>query len=128
MTVRHQRLTLAKRLAMIAHQQPESEMVTASEMGKKGGQAKSEAKASAARKNASKPRGRWVTAIAYGVVGKDDKLHVGHLLFLKNFDMDFGRNGPAIEAAITADLRWCADAALPFKRIDYFSGSARKRP
>ena len=87
-------------------------MVTASEMGKKGGQAKSEAKASAARKNASKPRGRWVTAIAYGVVGKDDKLHVGHLLFLKNFDMDFG----------------CADAALPFKRIDYFSGSARKLP
>ena len=44
-------------------------MVTASEMGKKGGQAKSEAKASAARKNASKPRGRWVTAIAYEVAG-----------------------------------------------------------
>ena len=40
-------------------------MVTASEMGKKGGQAKSEAKAAAARKNASKPRGKWVTAIAY---------------------------------------------------------------
>lgn len=42
-------------------------MVTASEMGKKGGQAKSEAKTAAARKNASKPRGRWVTAIAYEV-------------------------------------------------------------
>ena len=40
-------------------------MVTAQEMGKKGGGAKSEAKAAAARKNASKPRGRWVTAIAY---------------------------------------------------------------
>lgn len=40
-------------------------MVTAKEMGKKGGQAKSEAKAKAARKNASKPRGKWVTAIAY---------------------------------------------------------------
>jgi hypothetical protein len=42
-------------------------MVTASEMGKKGGQAKSEAKTAAARKNASKPRGKWVTAIAYEV-------------------------------------------------------------
>ena len=40
-------------------------MVTASEMGKKGGSAKSDAKTAAARKNASKPRGRWVTAIAY---------------------------------------------------------------
>jgi hypothetical protein len=47
-------------------------MVTASEMGKKGGQAKSEAKAAAARKNASKPRGKWVTAIGYEIanVGK----------------------------------------------------------
>ena len=44
-------------------------MVTASEMGKKGGQAKSEAKAAAARKNASKPRGKWVTAIAYQLAG-----------------------------------------------------------
>jgi len=42
-------------------------MVTASEMGRKGGQAKSEAKAAAARKNASNPRGKWVTAIAYEV-------------------------------------------------------------
>ncbi len=42
-------------------------MVTASEMGKKGGEAKSEAKAAAARKNASKPRGKWVTAIAYEI-------------------------------------------------------------
>ncbi len=42
-------------------------MVTASEMGKKGGQAKSEAKAAAARKNASKPRGKWVTAIAFEI-------------------------------------------------------------
>ena len=58
-------MTLAKRLAMIGHQQPETEMVTASEMGKKGGSAKSDAKTAAARKNASKPRGKWVTAIAY---------------------------------------------------------------
>jgi hypothetical protein len=38
------------------HQLPETDMVTAQEMGKKGGQAKSEAKAAAARKNATKPR------------------------------------------------------------------------
>ena len=42
-------------------------MITASEMGRKGGLAKSEVKAAAARKNASKPRGTWVTAIAYEV-------------------------------------------------------------
>ena len=44
-------------------------MVTAQEMGKKGGEAKSEAKTAAARKNASKPRGKWVTAIAYELEG-----------------------------------------------------------
>jgi hypothetical protein len=60
-------LTLSKRFAKVAAQQPETDMFTASEMGKKGGQAKSEAKAAAARKNASKPRGKWVTAIAYEI-------------------------------------------------------------
>ena len=40
-------------------------MVTASEMGRKGGKAKSEAKTAAARKNAAKPRRKWVAAIAY---------------------------------------------------------------
>ena len=44
-------------------------MVTVQEMGKKGGQAKTPAKAEAARKNATKPRGKWVTAIAYEVDG-----------------------------------------------------------
>ena len=44
-------------------------MVTAQEIGKKGGQVKSQAKAAAARKNASKPRGKWVTAIAYELSG-----------------------------------------------------------
>ena len=42
-------------------------MVTASDMGKKGGQATSEAKAAAARKNAAQPRGKalpqWMTKI-----------------------------------------------------------------
>lgn len=48
-------------------------MATASEMGRKGGQAKSEAKAAAARKNASKPRGQWATAIAYEFEGVTDE-------------------------------------------------------
>jgi hypothetical protein len=55
-------------------------MVTASEMGKKGGQAKSEAKAAAARKNASKPRGKWVTAIAYQLDGVRAPFSFGCLL------------------------------------------------
>ena len=55
-------------------------MVTASEMGKKGGQAKSKAKASAARKNASKPRGKWVTAIAYQLAGVNQAFAFGLVL------------------------------------------------
>lgn len=41
----------------------------AQELGKKGGQAKSEKKTAAVRGNAKKPRGKWVTAIAYEVDG-----------------------------------------------------------
>ena len=55
-------------------------MVTASEMGKKGGQAKSKAKAEAARKNASKPRGKWVTAIAYELAGVKQAFAFGLVL------------------------------------------------
>jgi hypothetical protein len=55
-------------------------MVTASDMGKKGGQAKSEAKAAAARKNASKPRGKWATAIAYDLDGVRDAVAFGVVL------------------------------------------------
>lgn len=55
-------------------------MVTASEMGKKGGGAKSEAKTAAARKNASKPRGRWVTAIAYEIANVEDCLMFGSVV------------------------------------------------
>jgi len=55
-------------------------MVTAQEMGKKGGQAKSLAKATAARKNASKPRGRWVTAIAYEVAGVAQHIAFGSVI------------------------------------------------
>lgn len=55
-------------------------MVTASEMGKKGGSVKSEAKAEAARKNASKPRGKWVTAIAYELAGVNRAFAFGLVL------------------------------------------------
>lgn len=43
----------------------------AQELGKKGGQAKSEKKTAAVRANAKKPRGKWVTAIAYELSGVD---------------------------------------------------------
>lgn len=43
----------------------------AQELGKKGGQAKSEKKTAAVRANAKKPRGKWVTAIAYELDGVD---------------------------------------------------------
>ena len=41
----------------------------ARELGRKGGQAKSAAKTAAVRKNAAKPRGKWMTAIAYELDG-----------------------------------------------------------
>ena len=37
----------------------------AQELGRKGGKVKSERKTAAVRKNASKPRGKWVTALYY---------------------------------------------------------------
>jgi hypothetical protein len=39
--------------------------VAAQELGAKGGKATSEAKTKAARKNAAKPRGKWVTSVAF---------------------------------------------------------------
>lgn len=41
----------------------------AQELGRKGGQVKSDAKTVAARENAKKPRRKWVTAIAYELEG-----------------------------------------------------------
>ena len=55
-------------------------MVTAQEMGKKGGSARSEAKTSAVRKNASQPRGKWWTAIAYEVAGVGKYIAFGVVL------------------------------------------------
>lgn len=48
----------------------------AQELGRKGGQAKSPAKTAAARANAKKPRGKWVTAVAYRVKS-DGKFYQG---------------------------------------------------
>lgn len=45
----------------------------AQELGKKGGSVKSEAKTKAARANAAKPRGKWVTAIAYRGASSDGR-------------------------------------------------------
>ena len=55
-------------------------MVTAQEMGKKGGSAKSNAKTTAARKNASLPRKKWLTAIAYELLGVEKHKAFGVLL------------------------------------------------
>lgn len=52
----------------------------AQELGKKGGSVKSEAKAKAAKANAQKPRGKWVTAIAYAGIDGYGKSHKGLLI------------------------------------------------
>jgi hypothetical protein len=79
-------------------------MVTASEMGKKGGQAKSEAKAAAARKNASKPRGKWVTFVHYRVKMKSGQAVAGCFSQRGKLDLDLIRNGQMLEDLITEEL------------------------
>lgn len=49
----------------------------AQELGKRGGSVKSEAKTKAARANAAKPRGKWVTAIAYRGLSEDGRQWFG---------------------------------------------------
>ena len=49
----------------------------AQELGKKGGSVKSEAKTRAAKANAAKPRGKWVTAIAYRGLTEDGRQRFG---------------------------------------------------
>lgn len=97
----------------------------AQELGKKGGMVKSENKAIAARKNASKPRGKWVTAFYYGVKGADDKMHVGMVMFESKFDLDLNRNYDRICDYITEDLQ-ANKAALPWKELVEFGGEQRK--
>lgn len=102
-------------------------MVTAKEMGKKGGEAKSEAKAKAARKNASKPRARWVTWAHFAVIGADGKRHDGHLLWLKNFDVDFERNGEELHKAMSDFfLERGQKHVLPIRETVAFASSGRK--
>ena len=98
-------------------------MVTAKEMGKKGGQAKSEAKAAAARKNASKPRGKWVTFVHYQVIGADDKTHTGCYWQRGKLDLDLKRNGDMLQDFITEELleRGYAEA-VPWKQMHQFGG------
>lgn len=52
----------------------------AQELGRKGGQARSEAKTAAARENAKKPRKKWVTAIAYELDGVPRHLSFGSVV------------------------------------------------
>ena len=50
-------------------------MTTVKQAGKKGGSVKSDAKTKAARANAKKPRGKWVTAIYAAWKSTDEKEH-----------------------------------------------------
>lgn len=52
----------------------------AQELGRKGGQARSEAKTVAARENAKKPRKKWVTSIAYELEGVNKAFAFGSVL------------------------------------------------
>lgn len=79
-------------------------MVTASEMGRKGGQAKSEAKAAAARKNASKPRGKWVTFVYYRVQMTNGQEVDGCFSQRGRLDLDLKKNGQMLEDLITEDV------------------------
>ena len=102
-------------------------MVTASEMGKKGGKATSEAKTLAARKNASKPRGKWVTMFHYGVTRADGKKHCGHVLLLSKFSLDLAKNSEQIFDMITEDMLANGEAAgLPWVELFEFGGVTRK--
>lgn len=58
----------------------------AQELGRKGGQAKSPAKTAAARANAKKPRGKWVTSVAYRVQ-HEGKSYEGVAMRRGNLDM-----------------------------------------
>ena len=105
-------------------------MVTAQEMGKKGGKATSEAKTAAARKNAAQPRRKWLTVFHYGVIGNDDELHVGQVVIFSRFSLDLATNGEQINDQITEDLidQAVGGAALPWKQLVHFGGCTQPMP
>ncbi len=101
----------------------------AQELGKKGGQAKSERKTAAVRANAKRPRGKWVTAFSYGVIGADGKMYVGLVTFLSKFNLDFdafrGDQEKRIRDYITEDLMSTPNA-LPWTSLEHFVGEQLK--
>ena len=102
-------------------------MVTAQEMGKKGGSATSQAKTAAARKNASKPRGKWVTFFYFDVRGADGRMHNGCCHFLSRFSLDLTKNGDQINDWITEELIASAPtSALPWAELVVFGGAQVK--
>ena len=104
-------------------------MVTAQEMGKKGGSAKSEAKTAAVRKNASKPRRKWITTFHYGVTGTDGKMHVGHVVLFSKFSLDLTKNADQIYDMITEDMLASGEyAGLPWVDLLEFGGSSQAIP
>lgn len=73
----------------------------AQELGKKGGSVKSEAKAKAAKANASKPRGKLVTVIAYR--GED---HKGKEYFGATVEKGLLNKDQQFDAACFAAKNW----------------------
>lgn len=106
-------LTLAKRFATVHKKHTVSRMKNsaAQELGKKGGLAKSQAKTDAVRKNAKKPRGKWVTAISYKVEMHDGRMIEGLLMCRGKIDQKYigGISGEDtfIEDLVAEDLIEC---------------------
>lgn len=90
-------------------------MVTASEMGRKGGEVKSKAKAAAAKKNASKPRGKWVSAIAYKLANVEAPFAFGVVLVAGKGPKDPGAHHDWLSAAVRAH----GAGLLDVKHLDF---------
>jgi len=92
-------------------------MTTVKEAGKKGGQAKSAAKTAAVRENAKKPRGKWITAVAFAYTCTEGKPCRGVFMKRGNLSMD------AMVDAIHDS--WQA-RAWPIKEITDISGVSER--
>ena len=96
----------------------------AQELGRKGGKVKSERKTAAVRKNASKPRGKWVTAFGFVVADDKNKEHFGHVMVEKNLSMDLEKNGEELWALIAKEIHWSGPVGK--LRLMHFQGQGRR--
>lgn len=94
----------------------------AQELGKIGGQAKSERKTAAVRENAKKPRGKWVTAFGFVVCDDLNNEHFGHVMIEKNLNMDLEKNGEELWALMANAIHW--NKPVGKLRLFHFQGQA----